>query len=386
MRIGVVTVHNGQNYGASLQAYALVQALRKYEENAYLIDYRTEKIEKRMKSYSEYRKGCSVQSIKYNLVLKLKEVCFDSKRHGVGVRRKFQLFHEMILDNKSGIFYTVDELKSLNEIYDTFICGSDQIWNRKITDLDGAFFLEFADTKKNTIAYAPSIGMPSEAVESNDRQILKEKLQNIGHISIREENNRKLIEELAGRKCDTVVDPVLLLEYEDWEKIVNSADDVGSEEPYAFYYPVVEQPEMEKYAMKEAKRRGWKLINPRLIPTYAKLKGYTSTPKSEVGPAEFLKLLANAEAVFTNSFHATVFSAIFKKELFIIPLKGKNSNRNNRMFNFLKNYDLLKVSAQEDIIHLEKNDYEDLNQKLRNERNKSLGYLENALYSNRGVS
>lgn len=38
MKIGIITVHNGQNYGASLQAYALVKKLRNMGFDAYLVD------------------------------------------------------------------------------------------------------------------------------------------------------------------------------------------------------------------------------------------------------------------------------------------------------------------------------------------------------------
>lgn len=43
MKIGTITVHNGYNYGSSLQAYALVQYLTEEGYDAQLIDYRTKR-------------------------------------------------------------------------------------------------------------------------------------------------------------------------------------------------------------------------------------------------------------------------------------------------------------------------------------------------------
>ena len=39
---------------------------------------------------------------------------------------------------------------------------------------------------------------------------------------------------------------------------------------------------------------------------------------SEIGPLEFVKLIANAKSVVTSSFHATVFSALFERDARIV--------------------------------------------------------------------
>ena len=51
-----------------------------------------------------------------------------------------------------------DELSNLNELYDCFISGSDQVWNLDITKQDSAFFLDFVDEKKKRKTYAASFG------------------------------------------------------------------------------------------------------------------------------------------------------------------------------------------------------------------------------------
>ena len=42
MNIGILTFHRAANYGATLQAFALVKTIRKLNENAEIIDYRSE--------------------------------------------------------------------------------------------------------------------------------------------------------------------------------------------------------------------------------------------------------------------------------------------------------------------------------------------------------
>lgn len=60
---------------------------------------------------------------------------------------------------------------------------------------------------------------------------------------------------------------------------------------------------------------------------------------ADIGPLEFVNLILNAEAVVSNSFHATAFAIIFHKEFFVIERKERINTRMN---------DLLKVFGVED--------------------------------------
>ena len=53
---------------------------------------------------------------------------------------------------------TKDELNILNEEFDIFITGSDQVWNYNITDGDMTYLLDFADIEKRN-SYAASFGI-----------------------------------------------------------------------------------------------------------------------------------------------------------------------------------------------------------------------------------
>lgn len=81
MIIGIITVHNGQNYGASLQAYALVKKLRNVGFDAYLIDYRAPKIEERLSSYRKKEKNNSLRNVLKNIRLECSELLFNKSGH-----------------------------------------------------------------------------------------------------------------------------------------------------------------------------------------------------------------------------------------------------------------------------------------------------------------
>lgn len=379
MRIGTITVQNGNNYGASLQAFALVKYLRKNGWDAYLIDYRNKKIEDRLAEQSFITSWRGKNQIKKNIRIILSNAIWKTDRYVKEKNIAFSEFHKSIIDQSSGTLYDVSELKTLNSLYDAFICGSDQIWNKDITGLDDAFFLSFANPDKKRIAYAPSLGKESGAIVEEDYDIYRHKLRNIDFLSIREPNNKKFIETVTHRECCVVLDPVLLLDKQEWEEEIQNVSPI-IQKRYALYYPVINQPELEKYAIQKARENGLKLINPRLVPSYAKMKGYTAISSKPVGPIEFVKLIKESECIFTNSFHATVFSSIFNKELYVIKLKGKNKNRNNRIIEYLKMIGIRQsLIDTSDLIHIK--DFESTMQweNVTERKKESVEYLKKSL-------
>ena len=92
----------------------------------------------------------------------------------------------------------------LNNIYDAFICGSDQIWSP--TCYDENYFLSFVKEDYKKIAYAPSLGLP--VIENN---FIKENMKNLiskfHHLSTREEQGANIIKNLTGKKAKVVLDP-----------------------------------------------------------------------------------------------------------------------------------------------------------------------------------
>lgn len=380
MKIGTITVQNGMNYGASLQAFALIKYLELQGIEAHLIDYRNKKIEDRLREKTETSINMfSISEIKRVIRRILSDIVFHTNAYNQKKRKAFDDFHKGIFDKDAGTLYDLSDLKKLNRYYDGFICGSDQIWNKKITDLDDAFFLKFADKSKLKIAYAPSLGGKTDTISQTEVNIYEEKLKSLDYLSVREENNREFIETVSHQPCTVVVDPVLLLGRDEWEAIIRSVDPL-LDSNYAVYYPVISDPKLEKFAMQITKERGLKLINPRLVPSYAKAKGYTGISNRVVGPLEFIRLIRDAECVFTNSFHATVFSSLFDKELYFLLLEGEHASRNNRILEYLKIINkYTDKTIHNNMIHIEGFSQEELHNYLDQRIKSSNDYLTDAL-------
>jgi len=352
MKIGTLTVHNGYNFGASLQAYALVKALRKIGAEANLLDYRNEKIENFQNRQKKYGWSSVGQLIRNLRILTRKMVDGGATKR---TQKKYLDFHKEVLDTECGTLLNAASFSYVNQIYDGFICGSDQIWNERITGSDLIFFLDFAGEYKIKASYAASLGAPKLNYPENKISEIAHLLGTFNAISIRETINKEEIEQLSGKDCTVVVDPVLLLSPEDWISIANTSTLQIPLKPYAIYYQVLEDSCLYKAARNIAEHCGLPLIRMDWHPLKATLKGCKSLSRKGIGPKEFLKLFLNADLVLSNSFHGTVFSLIFKKQFLTFELIDANSAKNKRLEELLdltglrsrltRNFDVSKLTA-----------------------------------------
>ena len=82
-----------------------------------------------------------------------------------------------------------------------------------------------------------------------------------------------------------------------------------------------------------------KSINKQIV--YVASQGrFDDFPKVYPSIGEWLYLINNAACVITNSFHGTVFCLQFRKKFLTIPLVGKFSKQNDRIFDLLGKFHL----------------------------------------------
>ena len=297
-RAGVVTFFDHPNYGAVLQAYGMKYALEKL--------------------------GCSVTFIRNArepnpapeidrrlLVLEALRRRRDALRP---LRKPFADFAEK--------YFRTEKLDGQHDVsagYDFFIVGSDQVWNLEITGYDPFWFLDFAPPEKR-FSYAASFG--TDRLQENSLPWYRERLSGFANLSVREASGQEIIRELTGTEAILCPDPALLPERGVWEKLM-----VPGEEAVVLYTAEFDA-ELYQDAKADAAARGLPLaVFGANQPPSA---GETAVPS----PEAWLGSIANAAAVYTNSFHALIFSHIFHKELRIRPL-ARMKNRNSRLFSFI---------------------------------------------------
>lgn len=315
MKIALITIHHANSYGGMLQALASQTVLSKYGEVS-IIDYKSNHLAKTMmliRFGTEPRDLLRMGKDLFRLIPRYKIL----KKFTAFNRKYFHLTKECKNHH---------DLEALTNEFDVFVCGSDQIWNPKVIgELDSAYFLNFAHTKKK-IAYASSAG--SYEFSSSEQHKIKEYLSTFSDLALRERNTSEYISELLDNKpVTTVIDPTLMLNKTQWHELVQWEQE-PSPEPYIFVYTLQKDDFVKNMINQIAEILKLKVI---AIDQSPFLGYHCDTHYKDADPTLYLKLIAEASFVVTNSFHGTAFSVNFG--IPFVSLKPESGT--NRIQNFL---------------------------------------------------
>lgn len=362
-KIAIMTWYKYNNYGSVLQSCALSYICRKMGYEPYMINYF------QRQAYTEL---LTKKRIREKIMNTVKEK-FNPKHKNSELDDLYHAFKEGRIEETVKC-NTYSELHMLNDKYDAFICGSDQIWAPSC--FDDKYFLSFVDDDNKKIAYAPSIGL-NNISNPQVKGMMRNMIGRFKHLSVREVTGAKIVKNLTGKEAKIALDPSLLLQKEEWSKYVGILDSVSKiEEDYMICYFLGAERRYYKYVAKIEKKLGIKAY---IIPVQEKSK-FQKVP-FEVGPKEFVDLIKNAKYVCTDSLHGTIFSIIYN-----IPFSTFERfkdcdpvNQNSRI------YHLLHITHLESrLVKSEKDitidcDFGSANSCLEFERTGSFEYLENAL-------
>lgn len=333
MRIGLVTLYRGYNYGTSLQAYALKTYIERLGYETDIIwknegahsgrDIRIEKLF-RMFKRSIFRPNLLKETVKGYL---------GNFRNAPSEEIK-QKYLEFTENNLNIHALNNNQLKKFANSQQTLavVCGSDQIWKVNAANVDPMFYLQFAPKYKR-VAYAPSFGGAS--VPNYNKKIISRYLKSIPNITVREKSGIKIVSQLTGRKVKSMLDPTLLI---DWHELIRPVN-----EKYILMYFLDEPSEsILQEIVKTAKSKGEKIYAiPHKFDEYDK---YPEIQLKPVGPADFPSIIANAECVYTDSFHGTAFSVNLNRPFWTFQRNYKSFNSQSfRITDFLE---LVGLSSQ----------------------------------------
>ena len=309
MKIGIITFYNGNiNHGGMLQAYALQRTIENlgYDCEQICLDNRvTEKLSFKDKVKLVFKLKFGV----FNLIKKkLYDRKINEKLFYIKQRQSkaFLEFQNLIPHTKK--IYKAEEINELNDIFDEFVCGSDQVW----TPYSGGirpvphkwnYYLEF--TNKRKISYAASFAISQIACDI--KPLNSKWLKKLDAISVREHTGLSVLQSLKVKGVE-VVDPVYLLNRMQWLNFAGK--DRLIKQKYVLVYDLYMNDER---LCIEAKRLS-KLYHLTIVSVDGNIKcPYAQKNISNAGPQEFVNLIFHAEYVITNSFHATSFSLILNR-------------------------------------------------------------------------
>ncbi len=363
-KVAIVTLDDYTNYGNRLQNYALTTLLKSKGYNV-INGVRVFTKENWVKSTNGKIKKMIKRLIPFAL-LKKKVMCGIPQKQGLLQKREEKFLNfikeyttllEPIIKNKNKDAY--DILKKQGIMF--AIAGSDQVWNPYFGAREYEF-LSFMPSERR-LSLAASIGV--ENIPENKKEFYKKHLLEMKYLSVREERAAQIIHELTGRKADITLDPTLLLEKEEWEKIVKKPLlNIGSK--YICTYFLGEIPEAVKVFAQE---KGIALCH---------LNSEEDADLFTIDPAEFLYMIENAEYVLTDSFHAVAFSIKFNKEFYVFDReKSGSSNMFSRIKTITKRFKLEnRIQSRERIIEQDCiTSWDEINKELKIEKDRSIGKL-----------
>ena len=353
MKTAILTFQESYNNGALLQAYALQTVLTELSnERCDILNYRC-----------PYKQAQYSGRFNKNLLVYINKTI--SRRIQNEIKKKADSFRDKYLNITNKIYSSSIEMTELNNRYDKFFCGSDQIWNPFNTGGDETYFLNFVEDSKKIASYAPSIAISNIPPQFNNMFI--KNINRFRHLSIREKSGQKL-------------DPTLLLNKEEWNQIKQP---INNGKPYIFVYYISYLPQLIKFAKELKRETGLEVVVAvKTVRDYVTciLHGFTARI---ISPNEFVGGIADANYIVTNSFHGTVFSVNYEKEFFAFGNKKGLAKGNSRIMDFL---DLLGLSERFNIdtksikeFLMKPVEYKEVKKKLSIEKEKSLSYIKSAL-------
>lgn len=315
-KVAILThYHNTTNYGGALQAYALCKVVdgMGYHSEQVDIDCFAECKNLYYKPPKWKEKLFFIRPL-FRALKRLKPNRQKKLRNRL--KAAFQQFNNEEIPH-SKLQYDKNNIAESIKEYDIFVVGSDQVWN-PIWYFE-PFFLTFVPDCIPKFSYAASI---SQNVLSKEvKQIYAKNLKDFQAISVRESSAKTLLEDVVSIEVEHVLDPTLLLSREEWDFIANKRQ---ISQRYLFCYFLGNDTKIRALAESFAKKQGLLLVNVKhATAQYHKTDLFFGDVKLEApSPKDFLSLIKNAEYVFTDSFHATVFSLIYNKQFFVFNRMG----------------------------------------------------------------
>ena len=355
MNIGILSMQKIHNYGSFLQAFSLKMQFEARGHHVYFIDI----LPGRQVVSSSSEKTCKYLLSKFDkYFFKRIENYFLSKK-----------MHQIHIQDYESYLDTQKKLPE-NEFFDLVVIGSDEVFNATGPSPWGFSSQLFGDIKnaKCVVTYAASCGQTTaESAECYGiTDELRNSMQNLQLISVRDQNTKKFVEAILGITPLRHLDPVFSGDFDSY------IPSVFAKKPYmlVYAYPNRIYDPKEIVAIKAyAKKRGLDILCVGMQQRWNKKNISASA-------FELLAYVKNASCVVTDTFHGTVFSIKYNKQFVSIV---RESNR-NKLGDLLSQFDLQErcvsdVSTFEQAMNAPI-DFASVNNIIERERNHTHDYLD----------
>ena len=363
MKVGILTYHRAENYGALLQAFALKTYLSQMGHDVSFVDYWPEyhkdyfRIFPRMK----FKKGGFIIKI-YCLYMAIV--------WGLARYKRKKIFSHFISEKLSlPVASKYSKASDVCSSYDVVYFGSDQIWRKQglpgFPGRDSWYFGKNIVAKK--VAYAASIG--ASVFEETEASEIKQALASFQAVSVREKSLQNSLEAL-GIPSTLVVDPVFLLAPKRWRELAKEVTPLRGN--YILLYNLLDSQESQDFAKTIANEKGLP------IKEITKVYGFNRLGRRYLHHAsvqEFLSLIDNADVVVSNSFHGVAFSILFEKQFYAVGM----GNKADRVLSLLKQLKLDHRYVSGSIFDSTDIDYSGISELLKQYKSVSESFIDRTI-------
>lgn len=364
MKIGILTQPLLDNYGGLLQNYALQQVLKRMGHEPITIDWDTkfESIQRR----PLWKKIISFLS--YPLFFFWRKLNSKKTKYRLtsSEKRIINQYNEQFINsniNHTQKFIRTEEINEYvkKEGINSFIVGSDQVWRPKYNA--GAIYQMFLYFAKNLnvkrIAYAASFGTDKWEFSNELTQQVFPLIRKFDSISVREKDAVALCKKHFGMDATLVLDPTMLLNKEDYLKLIPEIDSFPSDNKgkILFHYLLDPTDEKIQFVGKVANESNMNKIT--VLPKHTPELRTKDDVKNDIegcvlpGPIAWLNGFKNANLVICDSYHGCVFSIIFNTPFWVIGNKDRGISRFNSLLSIF--------GLQDRLIDINKLDSFDMN-------------------------
>lgn len=310
-KTAIITIFDEDNYGNRLQNYATQEILKKHGNTPYTII-----------NNSYYNN--QINLIKYFIKQILKTFLSLIKKPPKRLKN-FQIFNIKYIN--TGEFIHIKNAHKIVDKYDYFICGSDQVWNPYFLRLSPIDLLTFSPKEKN-IALSASFGV--SRLENQHYEKCKNNFKNFKAISVREDQAQNILKDMGIYDSQVLIDPTMMLTSNEWEKLESKPSYVKKN--YIVIYYLGNMSKEQKSLIENIANH----YNLDII--YLCDENFSEYYAS--GPDEFLYLIHHANLVITDSFHACVFSILYKVPFYVFERVDDNVKMNSRIETLLSKFNL----------------------------------------------
>lgn len=310
-RLGILTFHWADDFGAMLQTYGLKSYLHGLGYRVEVVPYSNSNLEGRYrflpKQVAEKNRTCFIGD--YNVRKMLRNIkhfkrFYEKKRNMNYFRRKY------LTNNRNSS--RPEKLRT--ELLDVLIIGSDQVWNPELTIGLDPVYMGRVPLKEGArvISYGASFG--SEGLTQEAGKELGALLErDFAAISVREKSAIPFLSQFVTKEIVAVPDPTLLADRSVWDCLLQEPKREAVRklpDRYIVYQSTEHNEKMIQFARELGRLYGEPVYDIRRLPN---------------GPIQFLQMMAGAHFVVTNSFHGTVFATLFEKQFVTFAHSDKNA-------------------------------------------------------------